>query len=151
MTAHFEHVDPIRRQIMSAVHGRDIKPEMLVRRLLHSMNYRFRPRRKDLPGHLDVVFGKRKKAVFVHGCFRHWYRGCKHATAPRTHADFRAETLSRNMERDREVESKVAKMGWQTLTIWKYETKKVDVLEGKLRDFPEAAKLPTTERERGHT
>ncbi|WP_273281740.1 very short patch repair endonuclease [Pseudooceanicola atlanticus] len=148
MTARFEHVDPIRRRIMSAVRGRDTKPEMLVRRLLHSMNYRYRLHRKDLPGHPDVVFGKRKKAIFVHGCFWHRHEGCKKATVPKTRADFWAEKFSRNVERDHEVESKLAEMGWQTLTVWECETKEVGVLQGKLRDFLEAEKLPAAERER---
>ena len=121
---------------------------MLVRRLLHSMNYRYRLHRKDLPGHPDVVFNKRKKVIFVHGCFWHRHEGCKRATVPKTRADFWAEKFSRNVERDREVESKLAEMGWQTLTVWECETKQVDTLKGKLRDFLEAERSPAAEAER---
>lgn len=112
MTARFDQVDPARRRIMSAVRGRDTKLEMLVSRLLHSMNYRYRLHRRDLPGRPDVVFAKRQKVIFVHGWFWHRHEGCKKFTVPKTRADFWKEKFERNMERDREVESKLAEMGW---------------------------------------
>ena len=148
MTTRFEHVDPIRRQIMSAVRGRDTKPEILVRRLLRLMDYRYRLHRKGLPGRPDVAFFKRKKAIFVHGFFWHRHEGCKRAAVPKTRAYFWAEKFSRNVERDYEVESKLAEMGWQTLTVWECRTKEVGVLQGKLREFLEAERLPAAERER---
>ena len=148
MMARFDQVDPARRRIMSAVRGRDTKPEMLVRRLLLSMNYRYRLHRRDLPGCPDVVFSKRKKVIFVHGCFWHRHERCKKATVPKTRADFWKEKFERNVERDREVESKLAEMGWQTMTVWECEISEIDALERKLADFLEAKRVPTALRER---
>lgn len=147
MTASIDHVDPVHHRIMSAVHGRDTKPEMLVR-LLHSMNYRYRQRRKELPGRLDVVLAKRKKAIFVHGSFWHRHEGCKKATVPKTRADFWKEKLERNVESDSEVESRLAELGWRTLIAWECETGQIDALERKLRDFIESEEEPTFSRER---
>lgn len=135
MTARFDDVEPLRRRIMSAVGQRDTKPEMLVRRLLHSMNYRYRLYRKDLPGRPDIVFGSRRKAIFVHGCFWHRHPGCSKASSPKTRADFWAEKFDRNVERDQQVERRLAEMGWQSLIVWECETRMPDALSLKLRAF----------------
>ena len=138
MTARFEDVEPLRRRIMSAVGQRDTKPEMLVRRLLHSMNYRYRLHRKDLPGRPDIVFGGRRKAIFVHGCFWHRHPGCSKASSPKTRADFWAEKFDRNVERDQQVERRLADVGWQSLIVWECETRTPDALSRKLRAFLES-------------
>ena len=137
MTARFDDVEPLRRRIMSAVRQRDTKPEMQVRRLLHSMNYRYRLHRKDLPGRPDIVFGRRRKAIFVHGCFWHRHPGCSKASSPKTREDFWAEKFDRNVERDQQVERRLADMGWQSLIIWECETSTPDTLSLKLRAFLE--------------
>ena len=135
MTARFDDVEPLRRRIMSAVGQRDTKPEMLVRRLLHTMNYRYRLHRKDLPGRPDIVFGSRRKAIFVHGCFWHRHPGCSKASSPKTRADFWAEKFDRNVERDQQVERRLAEMSWQSLIVWECETRTPDTLSLKLRAF----------------
>ena len=137
MTARFDDVEPLRRRIMSTVGQRDTKPEMLVRKLLHSMNYRYRLHRKDLPGRPDIVFGSRRKAIFVHGCFWHRHPGCSKASSPKTRADFWAEKFDRNVERDQQVERRLADMGWQSLIVWECETRTPDALSLKLRAFLE--------------
>ena len=124
---------------MSAVRGHDTKPEMIVRRLLHSMNYRYRLHRKDLPGRPDLAFGHRRKAIFVHGCFWHRHLGCKKATFPKTRADFWNEKFERNVERDREVERKLEEKGWRSLIIWECETEALEPLARRLRGFLEDA------------
>ena len=137
MTARFDDVEPLRRRIMSAVGQRDTKPEMLVRRLLHSMNYRYRLHRKDLPGRPDIVFGARRKAIFVHGCFWHRHPGCSKASSPKTRADFWAEKFDQNVERDQQVERRLADMGWRSMVVWECETRTPDALSLKLRAFLE--------------
>lgn len=137
MTARFSDVEPARRHIMSSVGQRDTKPEMSVRRLLHSMNYRYRLHRKDLPGRPDIVFGSRRKAIFVHGCFWHRHSGCSKATSPKTRAEFWSNKFARNVERDQEVERRLADLGWKSLVVWECETKSPDALATKLRDFLE--------------
>ncbi len=139
MTARFDDVEPLRRRIMSAVGQRDTKPEMLVRRLLHSMNYRYRLHRKDLPGRPDIVFGRRRKAIFVHGCFWHRHPGCSKASSPKTRAAFWAEKFDRNVERDQQVERRLANMGWQSLVVWECETRTPDALSLKLQAFLEGS------------
>jgi DNA mismatch endonuclease (patch repair protein) len=137
VTARFDVVEPLRRRIMSAVGQRDTKPEMLVRRLLYSMNYRYRLHRKDLPGRPDIVFANRRKAIFVHGCFWHRHPGCSKASSPKTRADFWAKKFDRNVERDQQVERRLADLGWQSLIVWECETRTPDALSLELRAFLE--------------
>lgn len=137
MTARFDDVEPLRRRIMSSVGQRDTKPEMIVRRLLHSMNYRYRLHPKDLPGRPDIVFGARRKAIFVHGCFWHRHPGCSKATSPKTRADFWSKKFDRNVERDRQVERRLANLGWKSLVVWECETRTPDALSLKLQAFLE--------------
>lgn len=135
MTAPFEDVDPLRRRIMSAVRGRDTKPEMIVRRLLHAMNYSYRLHRKDLPGSPDIVFGPKGKTIFVHGCLWHRHPGCFKATSPKTRAEFWAEKFDRNVERDRQAERRLVELGWRSLIVWECETPKPESLARKLQAF----------------
>ena len=120
---------------MAAVRGRDTKPEMIVRRLLFSLGYRFRLHRKDLPGRPDVVFAGRRKAIFVHGCFWHRHAGCSKATTPKTRADFWNTKFDQNVERDRRAERALADMGWSSLVVWECETRTPEPLASKLRAF----------------
>ena len=138
MTAPFEDVDPLRRRIMSAVRGRDTKPEMVVRRLLYSMGHRYRLHRKELPGRPDIVFPGQRKAILVHGCFWHRHPGCSKATTPKKRAEFWAEKFERNVERDRKAEDRLKGAGWSTLTIWECETRSPETLASNLHDFLEA-------------
>ena len=138
MTGPLEDVDPLRQRIMSAVRDRDTKPEMAVRQLLHSMGFRYRLHRRDLPGRPDIVFAGRRKVVFVHGCFWHRHDGCTKATQPKTRADFWAQKFERNKERDREVEERLRKAGWSSLVVWECETRSPEKLATKLRRFLDA-------------
>lgn len=135
MTAPFVDVDPLRRRIMSAVRGRDTKPEMIVRRLLFSMNYRYRLHHRDLPGRPDVAFLGRRKAIFVHGCYWHRHPGCRKATSPKTRAEFWAEKFDRNVERDRRAVEQLAEIGWRSLVVWECETGAPEVLALRLERF----------------
>lgn len=145
MTARFDDVEPVRRRIMSSVGQRDTKPEISVRRLLHSMNYRYRLHRKALPGRPDIAFGSRRKAIFVHGCFWHRHPGCSKATSPKTRAHFWAEKFDRNVERDREVERRLADLGWKSLVVWECETRSPDTLASKLCAFLEGTSRTRTD------
>lgn len=122
MTPPLENVDPLRRKIMSAVRRNNTTPEMIVRRLLHSLGYRYRLHRKDLPGRPDVVFPGRKKVIFVHGCFWHRHPGCSKASSPKTRVEFWQDKFEQNIKRDERVEQALGNMGWKTLTVWECET-----------------------------
>lgn len=124
-----------RSRLMSKVKGRDTKPEMLVRRLVYSMGYRYRLHRKDLPGCPDLAFIGRKKAIFVHGCFWHQHSNCKRATIPKTNAVFWKAKLNNNVKRDKRAQQALVNMGWQVLVIWQCEMKNLKkILNAFLND-----------------
>lgn len=118
----FADVPSARRRNMAAIRGRDTKPELRLRRLLHALGYRFRLQGRDLPGRPDIVLPRRRKAIFVHGCF--WHRhGCKNSVLPKARAEWWAEKLARNVERDRAAVASLEAMGWSVLTVWECEAK----------------------------
>lgn len=124
---------------MRAIRSKDMKPEMLVRRLVHSMGYRYRLHNHRLPGRPDMVFQPRRKVIFVHGCFWHQHPGpeCKIAHRPRTNLEYWEPKLRRTQERDAATLEKYAELGWGALVIWECETKNADlsVLKYRLRAF----------------
>ena len=124
---------------MSRIRSKDMKPEIVVRRLVHGMGYRFRLHRRDLPGKPDLVFGPRKKVIFVHGCFWHQHDdpACKIARLPKSRLEYWGPKLSGNVERDRQIESAIAELGWSSLTIWECETAapSLDQLCVRIKDF----------------
>ena len=124
-----------RSWIMGRVKGRDTKPEMLVRSLLHRMGFRFRLHRKDLPGNPDIVLPRYKKVIFVHGCFWHRHTGCRYATSPKTHTAFWKAKFSSNVSRDRRNRRELKKMGWAVLTVWQCELKNPKKLTERLNEF----------------
>ena len=127
-----------RSWIMSRVKGRDTKPELLVRSMVHRMGYRFRVHRKDLPGKPDLVLPKHRKVIFVHGCFWHGHRGCSRASRPATNTEFWQEKLDENARRDRRKKRELRKLGWKVLVVWQCELKDLDKLQARLIRFLEA-------------
>jgi len=125
-----------RSWLMSRVRGKNTEPEMIVRRLLHGLGYRYRLHRKDLPGKPDLAFGPRKKIVFVHGCYWHGH-GCKIGRLPKSNVEFWKSKIERNRERDMEVNRKLNASGWQTITVWQCEARDLSTLEDRLVDFIE--------------
>lgn len=122
---------------MAAIRSKDMKPEMLVRRMLHRLGYRYRLHRKDLPGKPDVVFGPRRKVIFVHGCFWHQHAdtNCLDGRLPRTRQEYWVPKLERNVARDRRNISALENAGWRVCVVWECEMKDLTTLEKKLRDF----------------
>jgi len=119
---------------MQAVKSKDTKPEMVVRRLLHSMGYRYRLHRKSLPGKPDIVFPGRNKVVFVHGCFWHWH-GCSKGHLPRSRLEYWKPKLAKNVERDRTKEEQLVSLGWDVFVVWQCQTRDTDLLGSELRRF----------------
>ncbi len=133
----FPNVSPATRKVMQANKGKDTKPEMVVRRLVHGMGYRYRLHRKDLPGKPDLAFGHRHKAIFVHGCFWHAH-GCKgHAHTPKTRSGFWSEKFRGNVERHERDKARLTVLGWRVLVVWECEVKVDDRLRATIRDFLE--------------
>jgi len=85
---------------MRAIRSKGTKPEMRVRRLIHTLGYRYRLHRKDLPGKPDLVFPGRRCVIFVHGCFWHQHAGCREGRPPRSNSGYWTPKLSRTVERD---------------------------------------------------
>ncbi len=131
----FADVTPERRRIMSRVKPVDSKPELLVRRLLHSLGCRFRLHRRDLPGTPDIVLPSRRKVIFVHGCFWHRHPGCIRTTDPKTRQDYWQAKFAANMERDGRNLRELKVEGWDPLVIWECETKDGDGLRIRLTRF----------------
>ena len=119
---------------MQAVKSRDTGPEMIVRRLLHRLGYRYRLHRRDLPGTPDVALLSRRKAIFVHGCFWHGH-GCPKGRLPNSRLDYWRPKLNSNRERDRRNEEELRSMGWTVLVIWQCETADLEALARRLHDF----------------
>ena len=124
-----------RSRNMSAIKSKNTKPEIAVRKLLHSMGYRFRLHRKDLPGSPDIVLPKYKTVIFVHGCFWHRHQNCKYASNPKTRREFWEKKFKENIERDKKTQEKLKNLGWKTKIVWECEIKKQDKLIKKIEDF----------------
>ena len=110
-----KHTPEQRRYNMSRVRGRDTKPEILVRSILHRNGYRFRLHVRSLPGNSDIVMKKHQKIVFVNGCFWHVHEGCSRAKKPASNVEFWGKKLSANVERDKANQKLLRKLGWQLL------------------------------------
>ena len=124
-----------RSKNMSAIKSKNTKPEVEVRKLLHSMGFRFRLHKKDLPGSPDIVLPKYKTVIFVHGCFWHRHQNCKYASNPKTRVDFWNKKFKDNIERDIKVRKELENLEWNYLIIWECQIKNKTYLKEKLRTF----------------
>ena len=123
---------------MSRVKGKNTKPELVVRRLVFGMGYRYRLHAKKLPGHPDIVFPGRKKVIFVNGCFWHGHAGCNYGRLPKSRVEYWQAKIKRNQVRDRENTALLETNGWQVLTVWQCELKDIETLVNRLNEFIES-------------
>src|SRR5882762_10482633 len=113
-----DKLSPKRRsENMRRIKSKDTNPELLVRRLVHSLGYRYRLHGRNLPGKPDLVFGSRRKIIFVHGCFWHAHT-CKVAHIPKTNTPYWNPKLLRNQARDKKNIETLKADGWDVLVIW---------------------------------
>lgn len=115
-----------RSEVMSRIKGRNTKPEIAVRSMLHRLGYRFTvngPKNRRFPGRPDIVLPKHKVALFVHGCFWHGHEGCRDFRVPKSRTEFWENKISSNQSRDRRVIASLHLMGWKVVTIWACEMK----------------------------
>lgn len=119
---------------MRAIRSKDTAPELAVRRLVHSMGYRYRLHRKDLPGKPDLVFAGRRKVIFVHGCFWHQHEqeSCLDGRRPKSNTGYWDEKLRRNVERDALNRQALEEAGWEVLVIWECATNDQQKLKKQL-------------------
>ena len=128
-----------RSERMSRIRGKNSKPEMKLRSLVHGMGYRYRLHVHGLPGTPDLVFPARHAIIFMHGCFWHQHSSpeCRLARMPKSRINFWRSKLKANVERDARNLASLEAMGWRVLIVWECEMKSPDVVGQKVRDFLE--------------
>ena len=124
-----------RSERMSRVRSKDTRTEMIVRRLVYGMGFRYRLHDANLPGKPDMVFRSRRKVIFVHGCFWHRHKNCSLARMPKSRVKFWQEKLNGNRTRDNRNRRQLEKMGWSVLVVWECELKGLDALQQKIEQF----------------
>jgi DNA mismatch endonuclease, patch repair protein len=107
---------------MSAIRGRDTKPELAIRKALHQKGFRYRLHVKDLPGAPDIVLPKYRVAIFVHGCFWHGH-ACPLFKIPKTRTDFWLTKIQQNVNRDARDFEKLLASGWRVGIVWECRVK----------------------------
>ena len=123
-----------RSALMARIRGVDTKPELTVRRALHAKGYRYRVHVRELPGRPDLVFAKRRTAVFVHGCF--WHRhGCSRTSTPKSREEYWQSKFDANVERDRRNEALLLHGGWRVFVAWECEIERDETLIPRLVQF----------------
>lgn len=124
-----------RSEHMRRIRKRDTSPELIVRRIAHSLGYRFRLHQRDLPGTPDLVFPRLRKVILVHGCFWHQHEGCRLARKPKSRLDYWLPKLARNAERDQNAQQKLHEGGWKIEVIWECETSNEEELRQRIAKF----------------
>lgn len=126
-----------RSEVMSKIKGTDTRPEILTRKSLHALGYRFTvngPRNKLLAGRPDIVLPRYKTVVFVNGCFWHCHKGCKIAHIPKSRTLYWREKLKKNVLRDRKNINQLHQDGWKVIIVWECETHENQKLLNILRE-----------------
>lgn len=124
-----------RSERMSRVRGKDTKPEVFVRSLIHRLGLRFRLHQSALPGRPDVVLSRHKKVILVHGCFWHRHGKCRRLSIPKSNATSWRKKFVENVRRDIESQRQLRKLGWKVLVIWECETRDPKLVLRKLIRF----------------
>lgn len=107
-----------RSALMSRIRGKDTRPELLIRRGLHALGFRYRLHRTDLPGTPDIILPKHRAVVFVHGCFWHGHEGCPAFRLPGSRPEFWKSKIERNAARDERDRKALLAMDWRVMTVW---------------------------------
>lgn len=124
-----------RKRCMAAIRGKDTKPEIAVRSVLDALRMKYDLHRPDLPGKPDIVLARRKKIIFVHGCFWHVHN-CRYGRVkPASNASFWSEKRGKTKQRDRKNRALLRKEGWRLLTVWECWTKRPSKLTEKITGF----------------
>jgi DNA mismatch endonuclease, patch repair protein len=117
---------------MSCIRGKDTRPELHVRSLLHRMGYRFTVNSKNnrkLPGRPDLVLPGRRAVVFVHGCFWHGHQGCKDFRIPKSRTDWWQAKIDGNRARDARNHNTLQQLGWRVIVVWSCELSTIAKIE----------------------
>lgn len=126
----------IRSKMMASIPSKNTRPELAVRRYLHSQGFRFRIHNPRLPGSPDIVLAKHKLCIFVNGCFWHRHASCPFAYTPKTRQEFWSAKFQSNIDRDCAAIENLHKIGWRIIVIWECGIRKADCCS-KLSWLPE--------------
>lgn len=110
-----------RSEVMSKIKGKNTKPELIVRKFLHSRGFRFRLHNKSLPGSPDIKLAKYNTVIFVHGCFWHSHADCRDGRTPKSNSYYWKQKLEKNILRDTESIARLKALGWSVIVIWACE------------------------------
>lgn len=117
------HSPETRSYNMSRIRGKNTKPEITVRKFLHSKGFRYRLHKKNLPGKPDIVLSKYKTVIFIHGCFWHGHKNCKYFVVPKTRTKWWLNKIMENKKIDKRNYSKLRNNGWKIITLWECQLK----------------------------
>ena len=119
---------------MSRIRSKDTKPEIVFRKRLHSLGYRYSLHKKDLPGKPDLYLRKYNLAIFIHGCFWHRHKGCSRCTSPSQNKEYWSAKFKKNVEHDKKVYRELKRQKMNLLVFWECEIKpkKMDELDKKI-------------------
>ncbi|MGH9449986.1 MAG: very short patch repair endonuclease [Terriglobia bacterium] len=120
---------------MRRIGSKNTKPELLVRRLIHGLGFRYRLHRADLPGKPDIVFSAPRKVIFVHGCFWHQHGLCADSHVPKSRRSYWMPKLQNNRRRDIENYRRLRTLEWKYLVVWECETQNLKQLTKKVGSF----------------
>jgi DNA mismatch endonuclease (patch repair protein) len=124
----------VRSRNMRRIGTRNTAPEIAVRKILHSMGYRFRLHRADLPGTPDIVLPGKRKVIFVNGCFWHGH-SCTRGALPKSRVKYWKGRIDKNRARDVRVQNTLCDFGWGVLTVWQCEIRDEPGLQRRLMRF----------------
>lgn len=132
-------LDPLTKRQRSArmalVKSKNTHPELVVRRAVWRLGFRYRLHARDVPGRPDIVLSRRRSVIFVHGCFWHRHRGCARTRVPKTRVPFWTGKFAGNVARDRTARARLARAGWRSLVVWECVSEKPLLLNHSLRRF----------------
>src|ERR1700722_1188853 len=129
-------IDPDRRsENMRRIRSRNTSPELVVRRFLYHLGYRYRLHWSKLPGKPDIAVTSARKAIFVHGCFWHQHEACRHGRLPKSRLAYWEPTLAGNRARDEQIRQKLRALGWDVLVVWECQIKNREAMKAVILNF----------------
>lgn len=134
-----------RSDMMSGIWGKDTKPEIIMRSLLHRLGYRFRLHRKDLPGRPDIVLPKWKTVIFVNRCYWPGHNNCHLIRPPKTRTEFWTNKIEGNQARNQRNYAALEEAGWRVIAIWACAVSKKLSLTDEQLEIAIAAALISSE------
>lgn len=111
-----------RKLCMSRIRSKNTKPELIVRRILSGLGYRYRLHNSKLPGKPDIMISKAKMIIFINGCFWHQHKNCKKQSMPASNKDYWEKKLKRNVEKQKQDVRALRGLGWKVYKIWECQT-----------------------------